>query len=151
MAAWLGAVGLTGRARADSPEVRAALERAGLASAPLDFGDRAAKAAWMPRLSVGARTLRVDVPGLAARSFEVFAWVRWPLERRATRGLGDLGPLTTRRQLLAEQAAARAAELARLRARPAGASLRDRVDSELDQDEACAELMALGAASEGCP
>jgi len=93
----------------------------------------------------------VSVPGLSARSIEVFAWVRWPLERRATRGLGDLGPLSARREALAEQAALRAGELARLRARPAATTQRDRVEAELDQEEACAELMALGAASEGCP
>jgi hypothetical protein len=157
MAALLGTVGSARPDRAEPPprdvsaEVRAALERAGLSSQQRDFGDRAARATWVPRISVGARTLQVGVPGFAAWSIEVFAWVRWPLERRATRGIGDLGPLSMRRQALAEQAAARAFELARLRARPDAKSLRENLDREIDQDEACAELMALGAASEGCP
>ncbi len=139
-------------APAASPEsaIGSALKRAGLQQAP-DFGERAARAAYVPRLAMGARTVELSAPGLAARSLEVFAWVRWPLERRRTRGLGDPGPLAARRQELAERAAERLKALAELerRARPTG--MRDQVDDELDREELCAELSALGAVAQECP
>jgi hypothetical protein len=134
--------------RAQTTAVTAALERAGLQQAP-DFAERAARAPFAPRLVLGARTVALGMPGLAARSLEVFAWIRWPLERQRSRGLGETGPLATRRRELAEEAGRRARVVLERRARPRSGELRRDLDDELDRQEACAELAALDG--EVCP
>jgi hypothetical protein len=123
--------------------VSCALERAELTHGS-DLAERWSRAALAPRLALGVGGAQVAVPGLAARSLEVFAWVRWPLERRPSGGLSQLGSLSDRRQQLAEEAAARARALAQIRSRPRGAGVRAQIDDRLDEEEARAELAALG-------
>jgi hypothetical protein len=127
--------------------VACTLARAGLARAP-DFGERAQRVPLAPRLAVGVRAVEGAVPGMTVRSLEVFAWVRWPLGGQRVRGLGDLGPLSARRQSLAEAAAARARALATVEARAPSDDLRERIDDQLDREQATAELDAL--TGEGC-
>ena len=84
------------------------------------------------------------VPGLAARSIEVFAWVRFPLARRGLIGTAALGALSERRQRLAEEAAV-AEKGAGADPRAAhGGDLRTQLDDLVDEEEARAELAALG-------
>jgi len=113
------------------------------ADAP-DLAPRWSRAALAPKLALGVRASELALPGLAARSVEVFAWVRWPLERRPAGGLSQLGALAERRQARAEEAAARARALEHIRRRPPGADLRAQIDDQLDEEEARAELAALG-------
>jgi hypothetical protein len=109
-----------------------------------DLAARWSRAALAPRLALGVRASELQLPGLAARSIEVFAWVRWPLERRPAGGLSQLGALAQRRQDLAEEAAARARALQQIRRRPRGADPRSQIDDQLDEEEARAELAAVG-------
>ncbi len=133
-------------ARAEESAVACALEQAGLARAP-DLASRWSVAALAPKLAVGLRGGELALPGLAARSVEVFAWVRWPLERRRAGALSQLGALASRRQQLAEDAAARARALQQIRLRPRSTELRAQIDDQLDEEEARAGLAAIG----GCP
>jgi hypothetical protein len=109
-----------------------------------DLAARWSRAALMPKLALGVRGSELALTGLAARSIEVFAWVRWPLERRIANGLSQLGALAQRRQERAEEAAARARALEQIRRRPRGVDLRAQIDDQLDEEEARAELAAMG-------
>ena len=125
--------------RTPSDAVACALRRAGLQRAP-DWVRRAGKSRWVPRLTVGARTINLDLPGLSVRSVELFGWARWPLGAHAR--VGNLAELITRRRSLAEEAATRARRVARLAAVPPS-SPSSSVEDEIDREEAQAELGAL--------
>jgi hypothetical protein len=130
-------------ARAERDTVGCALEQAGLGGGS-SLAERWSRGALAPKLAVGVRGTDVAVPGLAARSIEVFAWVRFPLARRGLTGTATLGALSERRQRLAEEAASRKKALAQIRARPHGGELRTQLDDLVDEEEARAELAALG-------
>jgi hypothetical protein len=94
-------------------------------------------------LALGLRGADLTVPGLSARSVEVFAWLRWPLERRSPGALALSSGLSGLRRQRAEAAAALARKLAETAAR-SGGTLREGIDRQLDEEEARAELAAVG-------
>lgn len=104
-----------------------------------DLAERQSRAAFVPKLSVGARGVQLAVPGLYARSIEVFAWVRWPTERR--RLLPESSRLAARREQLAALAAERLRKRNEIAARPKAATLRGEIDDLLDLEEADAQLV----------
>jgi hypothetical protein len=101
--------------------------------------ERQSRAAFVPKLAVGARGVEVAVPGLYARSIEVFAWIRWPTERR--RLSLESGRLAARREQLAVEAAERIRKRNEIAARPKAASMRGQIDDLLDLEEADALLV----------
>jgi hypothetical protein len=145
--------GAIGQANAEEPPALRALERAGLAS-QVDWSSRLLRSSFVPAVALGARVEHVAEPAISATALEVYARLVWPLESRALDRdaalLGEPARAERRRAALTAEVDARQRRVDELQAQtgarvPAAAA----VETEIDLEEAEAELQALAGPPDG--
>lgn len=135
---------VTRPARSEEPSglLARALRRAELARAP-DWSERVSRARFAPTLTLGAGIIQ----GPASHAVEVYARLAWPFGRgeltRTRAVLGESARLSERREALTDEVTSRWGELIQRRQAPHADDLREAIDSQLDLDEAEANLRAL--------